>query len=112
MVVAAEDLPEAGSETPSSTAYLGAMLIASIYEVFSLVCPQWGGELKIVSILTEAERPSGSLNQFRKPATPTRVASSRAPPDRLEADSDQTHLNESEEVEPAPEFEIDQTVSW
>ena len=108
MVVAAEDLPEAGSETPSSIAYLWAKLIANIYEVFPLVCPQWGGELKIVPILTEAEH----LSEFRKPAIPTRVASYRAPSHWLEADFDQTYPNESEEVESAPEFEIDQTVSW
>jgi hypothetical protein len=36
----------------------------------------------------------------------------RSRPDWLEADFDQTYLNESEEAEPVPEFEFDQTVSW
>ena len=71
VAVAAEDLPEAGSNKPSSTIYLWAMLIARIYEVLDeihpcishyvqlsaaqirsrricpLVCPQCGGELSI-----------------------------------------------------------------
>ena len=37
-----------------------------------------------------------------------RQAEARAPPDWLEADFDQTCLNESEQAE----YEFDQTVSW
>ena len=47
-----------------------------------------------------------------EPATPPRIAPARAPPDWFEADFDQTILDESEKVEPVPEFESDRTVSW
>ena len=103
---------EAGSNKPSSTAYLWAMLIARIYEICPLVCPQCGGELKIVSFLTEADPIQRLLIHIGEPITPPRIAPARAPPDWLEADVDQTTPNDSEEAEPVPEFEFDQTVSW
>ena len=112
VAVAAEDLPEAGSDKPSSTAYLWAMLMARIYEVFPLVCPQCGGELKIVAFLTEADPIQRLLTYIDEPATPPRIAPARTPPDWLEADFDQPVLNESEQGEPVPEFEFDQTANW
>jgi hypothetical protein len=88
------------------------MLIARIYEVFPLVCPQCGGELKIVAFLTEAEPLQRILNHIGEPVTPPQVSPARGPPDWLEADVGQTHLNGSEQAEPVPEFEFDQAVSW
>ena len=105
-----EGRSEAGSKTPSYAASLWAMLIARIYEVFPLVCPQCGGELKIVAFLNEADPIQRILFHIGEPATPPRIAPARAPPDWLEVDFDQTILDES--AEPVPEFEFDQTVSW
>jgi len=67
---------------------------------------------KIVAFLTEADPIQRILIYIGEPATPPRIALARAPPDWLEADFDQTVLDESEEAEPAPDFEFDQTVSW
>jgi hypothetical protein len=53
--VADEDRSETGSKTPFYAASLCAMLITRIYEVLPLVCPQYGGQLKIVAFLTEAD---------------------------------------------------------
>ena len=110
--VADRDLSEAGSKTPFYAASLWAMLIARIYEVFPLVCPQCGGELTIVAFLTETDPIQRLLIHIGEPDLSPRIAPARAPPDWLEADFDQTYFQESEEVEPAPEFEFDQTVSW
>jgi len=110
--VADEDLTAAGSKMPFYAVSLWAMLIARIYDVFPLVCPQCGGELKIVAFLTEADPIQRILIYTGEPATPPRIAPARAPPDWLEADFDQTCLNESEQAEPVPEYEFDQTVSW
>lgn len=88
------------------------MLMARIYEVFPLVCPQCGGELKILAFLTEADPLQCILNHIGEPVTPPQFSPARGPPDWLEADVDQTHLNGSEPAEPVPEFEFDQTVSW
>ena len=107
-----EDRSETGSKTPFYAASLWAMLIARIYEVFPLVCPQCGGELKIVAFLTEADPIPSILIYIGEPTTQPRIATARAPPEWLEADIDQTYLNESEQTEPVPEYEFDQTVSW
>jgi hypothetical protein len=76
-----EDLTETGSKMPFYAASLWAMLIARIYEVFPLVCPQCGGELKIVAFLTEANPIQRILIYIGEPATPPRIAPARAPPD-------------------------------
>ena len=52
------------------------------------------------------------LIHIDKPTTPHRIAAARAPPDWLEADFDRMVLNDTEQAEPLPEFEFDQTVSW
>jgi len=97
---------------PFYAASLWAMLIARIYEVFPLVCPQCGGELKIVAFLTEANPIQRILIYIGEPATPPRIAPAREPSDWLEADIDQTYPNESEQAKPVPEYEFNQTVSW
>jgi hypothetical protein len=110
--VAEKDPAEAESKPSFHAASLWAMLIARIYEVFPLVCPQCGGELKIVAFLTEVDPIQRILLHIGEPATPPRIAPARAPPDWLQVDFDQTILDESEQAEPVPEFEFDQTVSW
>jgi hypothetical protein len=112
MPVAEKDPAEAACKAPSYAASLWAMLIAGIYEVFPLVCPQCGGELRIVAFLTEADPIQRILIHIGEPATAPRIAPARAPPNRLEVDFDQTYFNESEEAQPVPEFEFDQTLSW
>ena len=110
--VADEDLTEAGSKMPFYDASLWAMLIARIYEVFPLVCPQCGGELKIVAFHTEMPPIQHLLIQIGEPITPPRIAPARALPYWPDVDFDQTAQNESKTAEPIPEFEFDQTVSW
>ena len=67
---------------------------------------------KIVAFLTEADPVQRILIHIGGPVSPHRIAPTRAPPDWLEADFNQTYLNELGEAEPVPEFEFDQTVSW
>ena len=112
VLAADKDPAEAEPKAPFYAASLWAMLIARIYEVFPLVCPQCGGELKIVAFLTEEEPIQRLLIHIGEPATPPRIAPARAPPDWSETDFDQTILDESEEVESVPDFEFDQTVNW
>ena len=104
--------PKAESKQPSYAASLWAMLIARIYVVFPLVCPQCGGELKIVAFLTEADPIQRILIHIGEPATAPRIAPSRAPPDWPEGDFDQTDRTEAEQTEAVPEFKFDQTESW
>jgi Putative transposase len=71
-----------------------------------------GGELKIIAFLTEADPVRRILIHIGEPITPPRLTPARAPADWIEIDFDQTVPDESENLEPVPEFEFDQTVSW
>jgi len=64
------------------------------------------------AVLIPPPRKQRILLHVGEPATPPRIAPARAPPDWFEADFDQTDRTESEQAEPVPEFEFDQTVSW
>ncbi|MGH8553423.1 MAG: hypothetical protein ACRERS_09015, partial [Methylococcales bacterium] len=96
--MAAEDPPETESGKPSDAVALWAMLIARIYEIlpWQFVVDS-GGELKIVAFLTETD-PIQRIRicpSVSEPTTPPGIAPARAPPDWIEADFDQTVLNES-----------------
>ncbi len=110
--VADEDRSEAGFKATFTAASVWAMLIARIYKVFPLVCPQCGGELKIVAFLTEVDPIQRIMIHIGELATQPRIAPARAPPDWFETDFDQTDRIEAEQAEPVPEFEFDQTVNW
>ena len=68
--------------------------------------------MAIIAFITEADPIQRVLNHLGEPATPPQIASARAPPNELEADFDQTPLQQSGQTEPVPEFEYDQTVTW
>jgi len=112
-LVNTEDLTGGHSKVPCSTGYLWAMLIARIYEILPLLCPQCSSEMAIIAFITEAGAIRRVLNHIGEPTTPPQIASVRAPPVEWDADFDQTPLQESgQQAEPVPEFEYDQTVNW
>jgi hypothetical protein len=81
------------------------MLIARIYEVFPLVCPQCGGELKIVTFITGADPFQRVLIHIGEPVTPPQFALARGLPEWSEADFDQTYPHDSEQAKPVLEFD-------
>jgi hypothetical protein len=87
---------------PIFAASLWAMLIARIYEVFSLVCPQCGGELMIVAFLTEADPIQRLLIHIGEPSTPPRIIPARAPPDWLEAQALNSTFSDTEKTSEKP----------
>jgi hypothetical protein len=110
--VNSEDLTQGESRAASSTGYLWAMLMARIYEILPLVCPQCGGEMEIIAFITEVDPIHRVLNHIGEPTKPPQIASARAPPVEWGTDFDQTSLQESGHAERIPEFEYDQTVNW
>ncbi|MGH8548189.1 MAG: hypothetical protein ACREEM_42670 [Blastocatellia bacterium] len=112
--MAAEDLPETESGKPSPAASLWAMLIARIYAIlpWQFVPEKRHANERSLRFLPRNRSDSAYPDlPLGEPTTPPGIASARAPPDWIEADFDPTVLNESENVEPIPEFEFDQTVS-
>ena len=71
--------------------------------------PDWGGSLqRILLHIGEPVAPP----RIAPARLPVRLTQTGGPPAWLEADFDQTYLNESEQGELVLEFEFDQTVSW
>ena len=88
---AADATPHTGSSTPVETTtdeppqrkaarYVCAMLLARIYEVLPLVCPQCGGEMKIIAFIIEAVVIREILGHLGEPTSPPRLLPARGPP--------------------------------
>ncbi|MCP4114706.1 MAG: hypothetical protein GY737_04750 [Desulfobacteraceae bacterium] len=108
--------PEENSETlaRSHANYLWATLLARIFEVFPLVCPHCGGSMRIVAFITDSPTVKHILNHIGEPSTPPRISPPRGPP---EWENDTIGLEDPFQdgdvnVDPEPEFEYDQRISW
>jgi hypothetical protein len=60
--------------------YAWALLLARIYEVFPLVCPLCGAEMRIIAFITDAAARRDILVHLGEPITPPRIAPARGPP--------------------------------
>jgi hypothetical protein len=113
---ASEQTPSSPQDSqPSShhgpSAYLWALILARIYEVFPLHCPQCGAELRIIAFVIETPSVSPILESVGEPIDPPLVTPARGPP-QSPPEGDQTPPFDATEPEPAPDFEIDQRVGW
>ena len=101
-----------------------ARLLARIYEVFPLRCPDCGSDMRILAFLTDPEPTGAILRHLDLPHTPPRLSPARAPPqaafqfgadhvatvDPLPADDfDQTPAFDPVDPEPLPDLDLDQT---
>jgi hypothetical protein len=101
-----------------------ARLLARIYEIFPLRCPDCGSEMRILAFLTDPDPIGAILRCLDLPDTAPRLSPARAPPqaalqldpdhvapvDPLPADDfDQTPAFDPAEPEPLPELDLDQT---
>ncbi len=97
--------------------YLWAVLMARIYEVFPLVCPICGGQMRIIAFITHSADIRHILEHIGVETEPSRITPARGPPlwDGCEA-----QIGEGVDVasdwddvaQVAPDFEADQRVSW
>ena len=99
--------------------YLWAVLIARNYEVFPLVCPQCGGNMRLIAFITEGVRIRRILEYIGVDTQAPRIASARGPPLWDECDAqgaDAVALGEGTRLEPdwgeaaqmAPDDRLDQ----
>jgi len=113
---------EAPREDDSSSAsvrsparYLWVVLLARIYEAFPLTCPMCGAEMRLIAFITEAVDVRKILTHIGEPATPPPISPARGPPEWHEgSDSGETSIEAEDDplVQPEPEYEFDQQVSW
>jgi len=104
---------------------LWAALIARIYEVFPLLCPICSGQMRIIAFITHSADIRQILEHIGAETEPPRIAPARGPPLWAEADAGVgagVQAEGAQAMEPlpdwgegcqaAPDFEVDQRVSW
>lgn len=90
--------------------YAWALLLARIYEVFPLVCPNCGGAMRIIAFITEGPTVRDLLVHLGEPITPPTVAPARGPPLWEWPPAGQREIDP--QAQPAPDYEFDQRIAW
>jgi hypothetical protein len=96
---------------------LWAVLIARIYEVFPLLCPICGGQMRIIAFITYSADIRQILEHIGEAAEPPHITPARGPPlwdgcDVPMGDGVEVEPDWDEAAQMAPDFEVDQRVSW
>ncbi len=90
--------------------YAWALLLARIYEVLPLLCPQCGGEMRIIAFITEAAVIREILGHLGEPTSPPRLLPARGPPLWEMPGTEPGEIDP--QAQPAPDYEFDQRVAW
>ena len=110
-------VPQPAPPKRAPTHYLWAVLIAPIYEVFPLLRPLCGGQMRIIAFITHSADIRLLLDHIGVQAVPPRLSPARGPPLWDECDA---QVGEGAQVEPdwdlagqpAPDYEVDRRVNW
>ena len=110
--------PESAPPKRSQAHYRWAVLIARIYEVFPLLCPLYGGQMRLIAFITEGVQIRKILDHIGVDSEPPHISPARGPP--LWEDCD-AQMDDGVQIEPAdwdlaaqraPDFEVDQRINW
>ena len=114
--------PEPAPPKRSPAHYLWAVLIARIYEVFPLLCPKCGGQMRLIAFIAEGTQIRKILDHIGVDSEPPHIAPARGPPlwddcgDAQMGDGAQTEPDWATDwdgaAQPAPDFEVDQRINW
>jgi len=109
--------PEPAAPPKRPAHYLWAVLIARIYEVFPLLCPMCGGQMRIIAFITHSVDIRQILEHIGADSEPPHITPARGPPlwDDCDAQVDdgvQGDPGWDLAAQPAPDHEVDQRVSW
>ncbi len=86
-----------------------ALLLARIDEVFPLLCPKCGGEIRMIAFLTETSAVRKILLHVGEPTLPSPTAPARGPPLLAIADAEQGKFDP--QAQPAPDYQFDPRVA-
>jgi hypothetical protein len=109
--------PEPAPSKRSPAHYLWALLIARIYEVFPLLCPTCGGQMRLIAFITHSVDIRQILDHIGVDSEPPHISPARGPPlwDDCDAQADDGAKIEPDwdlAAQPAPNYEVDQRVNW
>ena len=110
--------PESVPLKRSKAHYLWAVLIARIYEVFPLLCPLCGGQMRLIAFITEGTQIRKILDHIGVDSEPPHISPARGPPlweecgDAQMGDGAQIEPDWDLAAQPAPVYEVDQRISW
>ena len=109
--------PEPGAPIKRPAHYLWAVLIARIYEVFPLLCPMCGGQMRLIAFITHSVDIRQILEHIGVESEPPHIAPARGPPLWVECDAPVDDGVQGEPdwdlaAQPAPDYEVDQRVNW
>jgi hypothetical protein len=113
---AVQTQPEPVPPKRSPAHYLWAVLIARIYEVFPLLCPMCGGQMRLIAFIAEGAQIRRILNHIGVDSEPPHISPARGPP--LWEDCD-AQMDDGAQIEPdwdlaaqsTPDYEVDQRVN-
>ncbi len=116
--VATPPEPPAKPKPRPPSHYLWAALVARIYEVFPLICPMCGGQMRIIAFITFSADIHKILNHIGVEPEAPHIAPARGPP--LWDDFAAQETGECVEAEPdwdmaaqpAPDYPDDQRTTW
>jgi hypothetical protein len=96
--------------------YLWALLITRIYEIFPLLCPMCGGQMRIIVFITHSADIRHILKQIAAESELPHIAPARGPPLWEECDAQAGEASQVEPdwglvAQPAPDYEVDQHVN-
>jgi len=83
----------------SKAHYLWAVLIARIYEVFPLLCPLCGGQIRRIAFITEGVQIRKILDHIGVDFEPPHISPTRGPP--LWDDCSDAQMDDEVQIEPA-----------
>ncbi len=72
--------PEPATPKRSKAHYLWAVLIARIFEVFPLLCPKCGGQMRLIAFITEGVQICKILDHIGVDSEPPHISPARGPP--------------------------------
>jgi len=109
--------PEPVSPKRAPAHYLWAVLIARIYEVFPLLCPLCGGQMRLIAFITHSAAIRQILDHIGADSEPPHISPARGPPlwDDCGAQMDDGAKSEPQwymAAQPAPNYELDQRINW
>ena len=110
-------LPTQPEPAKRTAHYLWAVLIARIYEVFPLLCPLCGGQMRIIAFITHSADIRQILEHIGVEPAPVHISPARGPPLWDDRDAQVGEGNQIEPdwdlaAQPAPEFDVKQRVNW